>query len=353
MAEMVQPDQANGGREPPVAPADDWRSNRGLTPPARQIAPRWLHYWAMLTALLTVPLLFFGAEVTTKKVGMVDPVWPTSPTYLFTEPSAWEKGVGFLIEHGHRLAGWSVGFCVIVLAVGLWVWEPRRWVRWLGVAALLAVINQGLLGGMRVRLNALMGTELALVHGCFGQLVFTLLVGLVLCTSKRWSRQDDVERATGDQAALQGWSLLLTGLLVAQLILGAILRHKGWALGQRGHVLMAFAVVAAIVWLARLVIEGHGTERNLVWCMRLLGVLMALQLMLGVEAWFVRQAAPISVAPGHWLWNRDLVRTAHVLVGSWLLATSGVLTLEVWMKRRSANRNLVQFATDSVGPHSG
>jgi cytochrome c oxidase assembly protein subunit 15 len=330
MAEQVL--QASGGRKPLV----DDATHGGLTPPACRIAPRWLHYWAILTALLTVPLLFLGAEVTTKKVGMVDPVWPTSPAFLFVEESAWEKGIGFLIEHGHRLAGWSVGFCVIVLAVGLWVWEPRRWVRWLGVAALVAVINQGLLGGMRVRLNALMGTELALVHGCFGQVVFTLLVGLVICTSKRWSLPDNMVRTAEDPGSLQLWSLLVTGLLVVQLILGASLRHKGWALAQRGHLLMAFAVVAAIVWLAKVIAENHRTDRNLVWSIRLLGVLVALQLLLGVEAWMVRLAAPISVEPGHWLWNRDLARTAHVLVGSWILATAGVLTLQAWVRRQES-----------------
>jgi len=341
MAEHVL--QANGGR--PSSAADG--SHGGATPSARRLAPRWLHYWAILTALLTVPLLFLGAEVTTKKVGMVDPVWPTSPAYLFVEESAWEKGIGFLIEHGHRLAGWSVGFCVIVLAVGLWVWEPRRWVRWLGVVALVAVINQGLLGGMRVRLNALMGTELALVHGCFGQLVFTLLVSLVICTSKRWSLQDDEVRPVEDHTSLRLWSLLVTGLLIAQLILGAILRHKGWALGQRGHLLMAFAVVAAVVWLAKVIVESHAGDRNLVWSIRVLGVLVALQLLLGVEAWMVRLAAPLSVAPGHWLWNRDLARTAHVLVGSWILATAGVLTLVAWVRgQESRVRNLVSLTPD-------
>jgi hypothetical protein len=36
-------------------------------------SPRWLHAWAVLTVVATLPLLFLGAEVTTKQAGMTDP----------------------------------------------------------------------------------------------------------------------------------------------------------------------------------------------------------------------------------------------------------------------------------------
>src|SRR5438094_555780 len=98
--------------------------------------PRWLHRWAILTVAATVVLLTLGAVVTTFRVGMADPVWPTTPWYLFFMD--WkEPNPGFVIEHSHRLAGYVVGCCVIVLAVGMWYAAPR--LRWLGVAALLAV----------------------------------------------------------------------------------------------------------------------------------------------------------------------------------------------------------------------
>src|SRR3954464_6791007 len=125
---------------------------------------RWLHRWAVLTVCATFCLLLLGAVVTTFRVGMADPVWPTYPWHLllisYDEPSA-----GFLIEHTHRLAGYLVGCCVIVLAVWLTVSSRRGWLTGLGWAALLCVIAQGLLGGFRVRLNVLFGTALAAVHG--------------------------------------------------------------------------------------------------------------------------------------------------------------------------------------------
>src|SRR5205814_4599564 len=120
------------------------------------------------------------------RVGMADPIWPTYPWHLLLI-SYDEPRPGFIIEHTHRLAGYIVGCCVIVLAIGLWCYHPRRWLGWLGVLALAGVIVQGLLGGFRVVLNALVGTNLALIHGLFAQLVFALLVSLAVFTSRSWS----------------------------------------------------------------------------------------------------------------------------------------------------------------------
>jgi heme a synthase len=63
---------------------------------ALALAPRWLHYWALLTVCAALPLLLLGAEVTTKQVGMVDPDWPTYPWQLWLQD--WRPfGLGFLI----------------------------------------------------------------------------------------------------------------------------------------------------------------------------------------------------------------------------------------------------------------
>ena len=61
---------------------------------------------------------------------------------MFTfPPSKWVGGI--LYEHGHRLIASTVGFLTIILAVWLWLAEPRRWMQWLGVAALGAVDRAG------------------------------------------------------------------------------------------------------------------------------------------------------------------------------------------------------------------
>jgi len=289
----------------------------------------WPHALALVTVFATLPLLFLGAEVTTKQVGMADPVWPTAPWYLFG--ITWvDQGIGFLIEHGHRLAGYTVGVCAILLVLALWRWEERCWVRRLGGVALLGIIVQGLLGGFRVRFNALVGPDLALVHGCFGQIVFATLVSLAIVTSRRWQKAESTVGVSDGIAdgALRRWTLIVVGLIVCQLILGAILRHKGSAIGQRGHLLLAFAVTFAIAWLARLAWSRPDGDRNLTVAVTALVVLLGLQLMLGIEAWMVRFMTTAAFEPNHWLFNRDLVRSLHVLVGSCLLANAVVAALE-------------------------
>jgi heme A synthase len=252
----------------------------------------------------------------------VDQAWPTAPWHLFAHDSL-NSGVGYLIEHGHRLAGWTVGLCVSVLAVGLWYGESRRWLVWLGIAAFLGVGIQGLLGGFRVRLNALFGPDLAMIHGIFGQMVFALLVSVAVCTSRSWAQVADA--AHEDNPALRRAALHLFALVLLQLVLGAFLRHKGAPLAQRGHLLMAFAVVAAAVWLLKLV---HDTgDSRLKGVGRILAGLLLFQLVLGVESWLVKFAAEPSV-PGHWLWSRELVRSSHVVVGALVLAASAVVCLE-------------------------
>jgi heme a synthase len=302
-------------------------------PPAPTRSARWLHRWALLTVAVTLPLLLLGAEVTTKQVGMVDKAWPTWPWQLWL--SEWRPhGLGYLIEHGHRLAGYTVGTCVIVLVAGLWLTEPRRWLCWLGTAALVGVCLQGLLGGLRVRLNDFFGTDLALIHGCFGQMVVALLVSVALCTSRRWAEPTEAALPPEETAALRRWSLLVTGLLVLQLFLGAVYRHRGSTLGLRGHLLVAFAVVAAVAWLVKLAREGGAASPRLTGAVRLLVVLVAVQLLLGVEALMVKLFWPEVVDSAQALIRRDLVRSGHVLVGSVILATSVVVSLEA--QRRTA-----------------
>src|SRR5579884_1898693 len=105
-----------------------------------------LHRFSKLVAVCTGLLILAGSLVTSNGAGLSVPDWPTSYGWsMFTfPPSMWVANI--LYEHGHRLIASGVGFLTIVLAVWLWMAEPRRWLRWLGVAALLAVVAQGVLG---------------------------------------------------------------------------------------------------------------------------------------------------------------------------------------------------------------
>src|SRR6476646_6654250 len=109
-----------------------------------------LHRFAKFLPACTILLILAGSLVTSHDAGLSVPDWPTSYGWnMFTfPPSMWVANIFY--EHGHRLIASSVGFLTIILAVWLWLKEPRRWVRWLGVTALGTVIAQGLLGGLTV-----------------------------------------------------------------------------------------------------------------------------------------------------------------------------------------------------------
>src|SRR5438874_3633747 len=109
-----------------------------------------LHKFSKLVVGCTVILILAGSLVTSHDAGLSVPDWPTSYGWsMFTfPPSMWVANI--LYEHGHRLIASTVGFLTILLVVWLWIAEPRRWVRWLGAAALGAVIAQGILGGLTV-----------------------------------------------------------------------------------------------------------------------------------------------------------------------------------------------------------
>src|SRR5437588_9464604 len=117
----------------------------------RAIDNRWLHRFAVVTAIASLLLICLGGLVTSKEVGLSVPDWPT--TYgqnMFAFPySKWVGGIFY--EHSHRLIASSVGFLTIGLAIWLALREPRRWVRRVGWLALLAVIAQGVLGGLTVK----------------------------------------------------------------------------------------------------------------------------------------------------------------------------------------------------------
>ena len=113
---------------------------------------------AVILACATFPLLFIGGLVTSLGAGLAVPDWPTTFGYnMFLYP--WSKMIGGIFyEHSHRLIASSVGLLTIALAISLWLREKRRWLRWLGIAALLLVVAQGVLVG----LIGLLGAPVAL-----------------------------------------------------------------------------------------------------------------------------------------------------------------------------------------------
>jgi heme a synthase len=283
--------------------------------------PRWLHAWAVLTVCAALPLVSLGAEVTTKQVGMVDRVGFRAPWHLLSVPVS-EAGRGYLIEHGHRLAGFVVGTCCIVLALGLTV-AGRGWYRWLGWLALAAVGVQGLLGIFRVNLHALLGPWLAFVHGCFAQVTFATLVAVAVLTSRAWAKAPHVAGLGG----LRRLALGLAALVYAQAAFGAMVRHLLDRTAQRAHLALAFVVVVVACWLVRWLWQEARGDRALRGAAVVLAGLIVVQPLLGVEAWIRRfgSATLPELTPSSFA--LDLVRSGHHVVGTLLFATSVAVAL--------------------------
>ena len=262
--------------------------------------------------------------MTSRDAGLSVPDWPLSY-------GQWMPPMvgGIFYEHGHRMIASFVGLLTIILAVWLQVAESRRWVRHVGFAALGAVIAQGLLGGLTVIF--LLPTAVSVGHACLAQLFFTMTVSLAFVTSPGWRKRAE-EPASLDDAGwppLSQLCLMMNIAIFGQLALGAAFRHKG--VGIIPHLAGAGVVAAMVVWLlVRVITRYHDWPRIQRWALLLNGMVM-LQLVLGAGAYWIRvvtQDAPQPLLP------MVTLTVAHVALGALLLATSVLLTIQVHYRLR-------------------
>jgi len=311
--------------------------------PIPEHTTRLVHRLAVLLVCLVWPLIWVGGLVTTYDAGMAVPDWPGTYGYnLFLYPyKTWLLGpFDLFIEHGHRLLGAVVGLVAIFILVAAFWKESRRWVVGLAVVLLVAVIAQGLLGGMRVVLG---DRTLAMVHGCFGPAFFALCVIMAVVTSGHW--RQDVSRSAPGRIAIMLISLAgtLVFLSYLQLVLGAQLRHvqpnaapSGFAMIVASHVIIAF-----LLWFSTILcwvgIRRCG-DLTLSRPAALLIGLVSVQIVLGVGTWVVNYGWPsfLEWVPGS---TGFLVRakgfidsiivTSHVAMGSLILAVAAMLLVRM------------------------
>src|SRR5262249_9115850 len=137
--------------------------------------------------------------------------------------------------------------------------------------------------------HARWGLELRVLHGCFAQVVLGLMVGIAVFTSYSWNAEATSAGPPELQGQLWTWSLRTACLVWIQIAFGVLLRQTYSAVGQHGHLLVAFAVVFSAAWLIKLVMyDSDYRDKALSAAVRLLAVLLLVQVLLGVETWLVR-----------------------------------------------------------------
>jgi cytochrome c oxidase assembly protein subunit 15 len=293
---------------------------------------RGLHRFTVLVTCATFVLIVAGALVTSNGAGLAAPDWPLSWGKVFPPM------VGNLFyEHGHRLIATSVGLLTIALNVWLWRSERRLWVRRLGLIALAAVVAQGLLGGLTVKLMLPLWVSSA--HACLAQLFFCTLVSLSVFTTPGWSEgpREDLEETAGP--SLRHLCVAAFTVTFLQLVLGATLRHSAsWDQHLPTNLVLAHIGGAALVTLVLggtliTVLRRHAKDAYLARPAMLGAVLLVMQLCLGLAAYLSRRASPDDPQP---LKPMVTITVAHVACGALVLATIVVLTLRVYRRLRPA-----------------
>ena len=290
-----------------------------------------LHRFAVITALSTLLLVAAGGLVTSTGSSLAVPDWPLSFGQVFPKMEG-----GVLYEHGHRMIAASVGLLVTALMIWLLRSETRRWVRRLGVAAFLAVVIQGVLGGVTVLLRLPLLVSMA--HACLAQAFFCMTLTLALATSREWTCAPAARRSEDRAPGLRTLGAVTTAFIFLQLILGALVRHTGAGLSipdfplafgrlvppvLEGPILIAYmhrlgavAVTLYVAWTVARILRRHGADEKLVRPALALAALLVLQIGLGGATVLMK----LAVVPA----------TAHVVTGALVLATSLGITLRAF-----------------------
>ncbi|MFA6961692.1 MAG: COX15/CtaA family protein [Opitutaceae bacterium] len=309
-----------------------------------------LAWFAALGAAWVFGVVTLGAFTTTIHAGMAFADWPLSNGSI--NPSGWLTEIDKFAEHSHRLFGMVMGLLAITLVVWLQRREDRRWLRKLGWTGLLIVIIQGILGGTRVRLDAVavpgfemsLGQMLRIPHGILAQIYVCMLFAIAASLSRSWTSVTSPAKEVSP--GIRRLAIVSTVLLFVQLIVAALMRHNNAGLAiptfpltpdgsllprvwdfRIGihfiHRVMALVLAVSLGWLAVSIWRSPTTSRGLKQAAGLIVGLVTVQIVLGV-------VSVLSIRDPYYT-------TAHVICSAFLLAA--VFTVTWWTQRAAILRH--------------
>ncbi len=301
------------------------------------------HRFSIIALFTTVLLLGWGAFVTSIDAGLAVPDWPSSfDSYdPFNPWPGWWSITPVLAEHGHRLLGALVGLMTLILSIWTVASDHRRWMRRLSIAALVLVVLQGFLGGLRVVWVSL---DLAVVHACVAQIFFGTLACMTVFTSKSWLEFEGSPSVP--VRPLSRLAVLTAVALFIQVFLGALLRHPGTGidLGLAGlHIFWAFVVVGFVLAAAYRVHTSFQDVTPLRKSRDAMLALLVIQFMLGLTAFFVLLDEAGVTQPSN---LQVVANTSHMVVGALLFSSAAVLS--AWATRMSVSSSPVSITGDGV-----
>ena len=314
--------------------------------------------WAIMLGCVTFPLIWAGGLVTSTDAGMAVPDWPNTYGYnMFSYPfESWFFGPWDLfIEHGHRLLGSTAGLVAIMLMISTFRNTSNGCLRWMSVFALLLVILQGLLGGVRV-LAA--DRILAMVHGCVGPafFAFSAAFATVLYQNSRLAKTQEPEDNRSDfnsskgepNSTLRRLAICLTAGSFLQLVLGANMRHIEESASFHWFRLLVvlhvvFATIVLLLAIATIFAQRLSGRGNVIrTSSRLVMVFVLIQYGLGVGTWITKYHWPFgsdqsNLFSGLLILDKSMLQTSvvtsHVAMGSLILMTSTVMMMQLFSTR--------------------
>jgi len=289
-----------------------------------------VHMYALFVVVWAVVLLTAGALVTSEDAALAVPDWPLS--YGTLNPPM-VGGIAF--EHSHRLIAAGLGLLIIGLTFLLWRYDERPSMKYLGLAALGAVIFQGILGGLVV--IKLLHYWLPVMHACTAEITFAILVCIAVCTS-RWYMQSLPQYVDRGSPSIHFIVTLNAFVIFLQVLVGAGFRHK--YLSLRPHVYGAPIVLAIVIYTAYVLGLRFPEVPAMVRVRKLLHSLIGLQILLGLVALWARINSAGDPQP---LPPVVVSTVVHTVVGALLFATS-VATVLVCYRLVPRNREVL-FAT--------
>ncbi len=167
-------------------------------------------------------LIFLGGLVKSTESGLSVPDWPTTyGHFMFTFPLDQMVG-GIKYEHTHRMVASLVGIFTVLMCVLLLKSSVPVWIRRLGIWAVVAVVLQGVLGGLTVKF--FLPVWLSSMHGVLAQTFFLITIMIAYSLSmERGLRLANVSLAYDGKFIR--FVLILVGMVFIQLILGNLMRH--------------------------------------------------------------------------------------------------------------------------------